>query len=186
MSRRPLSQPPVSVARQRGAALFISLMVLLMMTLLALAAANMSIMQERMAGNLRESNDAFQAAEATLREIETRLVAIAQGGSGGIDIPPRWGAMSLDDNDCTLSSPNGWTDWDNAPWRTAPTTGGRYIVIDLDKYVGSDGLPRSVSCQLLNADDPARSGQTYLIVVRASGSAGTGDVIAQSIFFWPE
>lgn len=186
MSRHPFRKHPDAAFHQRGAALFISLMVLLMMTILALAAANSSIMQERMAGNLRESNDAFQAAEATLREIEDRLIDIAQGGSGGIDSPPRWGAMSLDDNDCTLSSPNGWSDWDNAPWRTAPTTGGRYLVIDLDKYVDAAGLPRSVSCQLLNADDPARSGQTYLIVARASGSAGTGDVIAQSIFFWPE
>jgi type IV pilus assembly protein PilX len=179
-ARRPLP------SRQRGAALFISLMVLLLITVLALSAANMGIMQERMAGNVRESNEAFQAAEATLREIERRLAAIARGGTGGIPVPPRWGSMALDDNDCTLSSPNGWSGWDAAPWQTAPTTGGRYIVIDLDKYVDGAGLPRAVSCQLMNSDDPARAGQNYLIVARASGPAGTGDVILQSIFFWPE
>jgi len=171
---------------QRGVSLFVSLMLLLVMTLLVLSAANLGILQERMAGNVRESNEAFQRAEATMREVEDRLVAMAQGASGGIPIPPRWGTLSLDDNDCTLSSPNGWTGWDGVAWQTAPTTGGRYFVIDLDKYTDAAGLPRSVSCQLMNSDEPAKAGQNFLIVTRASGPAGTADVILQSIFYWPE
>lgn len=181
-----MSVVAASHARERGAALLVSLMILLVITVLALSAANLSVLQERMAGNLRESNEAFNNAEATLREIERRLIDIASGGTGGITVPPRWGAMSLDDNDCTLSSPNGWADWQAAPWQTAPGTGGQYLVIDLDKYVDAAGLPRAVSCQLMNADDPAKAGQNYLIVARATGPTGTGDVILQSIFFWPE
>jgi len=58
------------VSRQRGAALFISLMFLILLTLIGLSAANVGILQERMAGNVRESNIAFQTAEAALRGIE--------------------------------------------------------------------------------------------------------------------
>jgi type IV pilus assembly protein PilX len=178
----PMSTMP---ARQRGTALFISLMLLLIITVLGLAAANSGIMQERMAGNVRESNDAFQAAEATQREIERRLVMISEGGTGGIPVPPRWIDMSLDDNNCTLSSPNGWADWDAAPWRTAPSTGGDYILIDLDKYIDAAGLPRAVSCQPLDADNPTGAGSYYLIVARGRGPGGTANAIVQSIFYWP-
>jgi type IV pilus assembly protein PilX len=176
----------VSRQSQQGAALFISLSVLLLITILALSAANLGILQERMAGNVRESNEAFLAAEATLREIEGRLVEISRGGSGGIAVPPRWGDLSLDDHDCTLSSPNGWTGWNDAPWQTAPDTGGRYLVIDLDKYENAAGLPAGGSCHPVTEDHPTRAGQVYLIAARATGRAGTGDVIVQSIFYWPE
>jgi type IV pilus assembly protein PilX len=161
-------------------------MVLLLITLLGITAANMGLMQERMAGNLRESNEAFQNAEATLREVEGRMAMIVAGGTGGVDPPPLWGAMSLNDNDCTLSSPKGWADWDDsaAPWRAAPTTGGPYIVIDLENYRDpATGLSRAVSCVPMNEEHPARAGSSYLIVARGSGANGTGDVILQSIYW---
>ncbi len=60
-------------AGQRGAILVIALLMLLVLTLLALAAMNMSFSQERMAGNARNVNTAFQAAEAGLRDGEQWL-----------------------------------------------------------------------------------------------------------------
>ncbi|MGH8250596.1 MAG: pilus assembly PilX family protein [Steroidobacteraceae bacterium] len=58
---------------QQGAVLVISLILLLVMTVLGLAAMQITRMQERMAGNLRDSNVAFQGAEAGLRDAENRL-----------------------------------------------------------------------------------------------------------------
>ena len=55
------------LSHQRGAALFVALMFLIILTVVGLSAANVSVMQERMAGNVRETNEAFQEAEATLR-----------------------------------------------------------------------------------------------------------------------
>ncbi|MEE4331535.1 MAG: PilX N-terminal domain-containing pilus assembly protein, partial [Wenzhouxiangella sp.] len=69
--------------RARGVTLLIGLMILLVLIILGLTSSNVSMMQERMAGNFRESNLAFQAAEDTLREIEMRLQGMG-GGTGGL------------------------------------------------------------------------------------------------------
>jgi type IV pilus assembly protein PilX len=52
---------------QKGAALIIGLIILVVLTLIGVQAMRTSIVQERMAGNMRERNVAFQAAEAALR-----------------------------------------------------------------------------------------------------------------------
>ncbi len=52
---------------QRGFALLMGLLVLVVALLLGVAATNSTIMQEKMAGNFRDSSLAFQAAEAGSR-----------------------------------------------------------------------------------------------------------------------
>jgi type IV pilus assembly protein PilX len=59
--------------RQKGAALVISLLMLLVMTVLGIAAMQVTRMEERMAGNSRDVNLAFQGAEAGLRDSEERI-----------------------------------------------------------------------------------------------------------------
>lgn len=58
-------------AGQKGSALIISLMILIVMTLLGLTAMGTSSLQEKMAGNTRDMALAFQAAEAALRDGES-------------------------------------------------------------------------------------------------------------------
>lgn len=65
----------LSVGRQNGAILVVSLLLLLVMTVLALTASQATRMQERMAGNARDLDMAFQAGEAGLRAAETRIDA---------------------------------------------------------------------------------------------------------------
>jgi type IV pilus assembly protein PilX len=65
--------PPPSIHRQKGAILVVSLLLLLVMTVLALTASQSTRMQERMAGNARDLDLAFQAGEAGLRGAETRI-----------------------------------------------------------------------------------------------------------------
>lgn len=54
------------VNKQSGAALFISLIMLLALTIIGLSAANRSNLQERMASNLHIQNLAFNAAESAV------------------------------------------------------------------------------------------------------------------------
>lgn len=71
---------------QRGAVLLVGLVMLLLMTVVAMAAMRGSEMQELMAGNVRDRNLAFQSAEAGLREAEDVLngaVLPAFDGTGG-------------------------------------------------------------------------------------------------------
>lgn len=60
-------------ARQHGMILIVSMILLLVMTILALTVAQSSRMQEGMAGNFRDSDLSFQAAEAGLRDAENYL-----------------------------------------------------------------------------------------------------------------
>lgn len=62
-----------SPRRQRGAVLIISMLLLVVMTVLALTASQATQMQERMAGNARDLDLAFQAGEAGLRAAETHI-----------------------------------------------------------------------------------------------------------------
>ena len=55
---------PVFVQKQRGVALVVSLLFLLMVTLISIAAARNSAFGLRMAGNMQDAYDSFQAAEA--------------------------------------------------------------------------------------------------------------------------
>jgi type IV pilus assembly protein PilX len=61
---------------QQGAILMMSLMMLLLLTIIGVTAMNTVTMEERMAGNLRDSNLAFQGAEAALRDGEAKLEAL--------------------------------------------------------------------------------------------------------------
>lgn len=60
--------------RQRGVALPIGLIILMVMTIIGVAAIQTTSLDEKMAGNETDRNRAFQAAEAALRDAESELV----------------------------------------------------------------------------------------------------------------
>lgn len=62
---------------QRGAALFVGLILLILMALIGLSAMQSTLLQERMAGNFRLVNLAFQNAEEAVRVAEGRIQADA-------------------------------------------------------------------------------------------------------------
>jgi type IV pilus assembly protein PilX len=75
--------------KQRGAALVVSLIILLVLTLLGVQGMQTAILEEKMAGNFRDKKLAFEAAEEALRYGETWLdrqssmpVANATGSNG--------------------------------------------------------------------------------------------------------
>ena len=59
--------------KQQGAVLIVSLLMLLVMTLIGITAMNNTVLEEKMAGNTRQRQLAFQAAEAALRSAENWL-----------------------------------------------------------------------------------------------------------------
>ena len=101
--RNPARQPPAAASRrgrQRGVALAVVLILLVVMTLLALVSMRGTLLQERMSANQYDRSLGFQAAEAALREAESIASAKpAVPGSGcangvcAAPIPtdtPRW------------------------------------------------------------------------------------------------
>lgn len=70
---RTAQNTPIAPGSQRGMVLVVALILLLVLTLLGLAATQNSALEEKMAGNLRNHQLAFQAAEAALRAAESGL-----------------------------------------------------------------------------------------------------------------
>ena len=73
-----------TLTAQRGSALIISLVFLVIMTLIAVSSMRDTTLQERMAGNLRDRSLAFQAAEASLRDGEDWLLSPAGRLAAGV------------------------------------------------------------------------------------------------------
>lgn len=73
---------PVSMHAQRGAVMVIALIFLLLLTILAVSASGNSLLQERMAGGLRNAQQAQMAAETALRGAEWKLWSNSRGANG--------------------------------------------------------------------------------------------------------
>lgn len=94
--------------RQRGASLFVALVMMIAITLIGVVSVNLSTSEERLARNTRDTNIALQAAEAALRDAETDITTTRalsgatlfsntcnQAGGKGLCMPattgtPRW------------------------------------------------------------------------------------------------
>ncbi|MBI5041484.1 MAG: hypothetical protein HZB57_09920 [Gammaproteobacteria bacterium] len=63
----------LSLQQQRGAVLLVSLMILLIMTVLGIAGMSSTTMEEKMAANNQQRQQAYQAAETALRDAEAWL-----------------------------------------------------------------------------------------------------------------
>jgi type IV pilus assembly protein PilX len=67
--------PPRAPQRQRGAALLVCLIILVLVTLIGLTTMKSSILQEKMSGSNSDKTLAFEAAEMTLRDAEQHIRA---------------------------------------------------------------------------------------------------------------
>lgn len=63
---------------QRGAALIVGLIMLLLLTLIGVAGMRDTLLQEKMAGNMRDREIALQAAESALRAGEAQLAQLTE------------------------------------------------------------------------------------------------------------
>lgn len=97
-------------ARERGAALIISLMMLVIVMVLGTAAWQMGSQEERMVGQKRDHSIAFEAAEAALRDGERDILGVC-----ATNVPS-----------CTLRNPmiNGETAFGNAGAEGSCSTAG--------------------------------------------------------------
>lgn len=132
---------PLQPSSQRGIALVTSLMFLVTLTLLGMAAMRGTILEERMAGNARDRDLAFQSAEAALRTAERELIPGAPLIEFSEDTArtPRIANATLHDY---------WQnthDWDNGDsveldWQPAGTSARpRYVIEELGVTSGSTG-----------------------------------------------
>ncbi|MCG8316123.1 MAG: PilX N-terminal domain-containing pilus assembly protein [Pseudomonadales bacterium] len=98
------------INQQKGAVLAVSLMFLLMASLIAIAAMDDSILQERMATNEQNINRAFQAAESA---IDDHIETVTDGGDlslfttarlEGDKDDPSWPSSSFDSGTTAIAT----------------------------------------------------------------------------------
>ncbi len=87
---------------QSGAALYVSLIILILMTLIGVVAMQVASLQERMSANYQAGNVAFQNAEQEAREQESLIeTSVAAEQVVNANLPP---------NDCaTAHDASAWT-----------------------------------------------------------------------------
>ena len=155
------------IATQRGAALIVAMVMLLAMTLLGVTAVRNTTLQERMAGNLRDSNLAFQAAERALREGEAYLQSPT--------IPPFTGANGLLTMQDDAGEGSFWSsyDWAANGRNAAAVTGDD--VVSVPQYVIEELPPVPIAG---GSERFAPLPDVGYFRVTAQGAGGTTDAIA--------
>ncbi|NOU14619.1 MAG: hypothetical protein HOO92_11780 [Methylococcaceae bacterium] len=164
-------------SRQSGVVLIVSLIMLLLLTLIATTAMQSTSLEEKMAGNMRDKNLAFQAAESALNAAEGMLLPVlpavlptfTAAGTGGFYA-----------SGSTIPTPTAiLTD---AFWAANPVA--QYDASGLGNNIGK---PSYIIEDLNAADCPGSAVGSlgchyYRITVRATGVSENTVVILQSVF----
>jgi type IV pilus assembly protein PilX len=87
--------------QQQGVVLIVSLILLVLVTLISVSSMKNTVLEEKMAGNYKDKNSAFQAAEAALREGESYIantvtLPFFDGNTTGLYPPTLTGAARWD------------------------------------------------------------------------------------------
>jgi type IV pilus assembly protein PilX len=173
---------------QHGAALVVSLIILLVMTLIGITSLRTTTMEERMAGNMRDRLLAFESAEAGLRFAETyirnfvfTLGSFDQDGSDGLY------------SDAPLVT--GKEIWEVIDWSGVDSSNS-YKARVADKLDGINTAPKFVvqyygsielQADLLNLNNygtgvGAGEVQMFMITVRATGGSDNAAVVLQTSY----
>lgn len=170
--------------KQGGMVLVVGMLFLLAMALLGIAAFSGNILQERMAGDNRDIDTAFQAAEAALRDGELDVVR---------DITPDSAFnASCTAGLCLLPSGTSTPRWESIDWSDTGVTRA------YGSYTGMPALPKvqsqpryiieqlpPVQCQgsiALGIRPPHPFKYPYRITARAVGARPQTQVILQSTY----
>lgn len=190
-----------SLNSQKGAVLIISLVLLIIMTLLGLSSMSNTVMEERMAGNQRNSDLAFQAAESALRGGETAVFGwpdvqgLPDGDNGGTNNTTNKGVFTIDSSGSGGLDPNGsnntewWEERDGTWWATNATayantlnfqsgqslTSPRYILQKVSQFTLDNTLSTGGVSQSIVA-------HYYQVTARGTGSADQAESFLRSVY----
>lgn len=155
---------------QRGSALLVSLVFLLLLTMIGISSIQDSTLQERMAGNNRDREVAFQAAEAGLRTAERYL----QGAVVG--------PFETNANGLFVAGSNSVPNW-------AASANTNWLVLPANTLDGVNSQPEYIIEEVtqtgmsgLGADEPEESISSYRITSRGYGASPDARVVLQSTY----
>lgn len=163
---------------ERGATLIVALVLLLILTVVGVAGMQDTTLQEKMVGNMRDRNLAFQAAEAALRGGEKYLQAAtlpAFNNSAGLinksytglrsGDPAFWETYPWESNSRTYSSTSTYSELSAAP---------RYVVEEVPTVFAAPGESMKFGA--------LKEIKSYRVTARAQGGTTDAVVILQSTY----
>lgn len=158
---------------QSGVVLVISLIMLLLLTLIGVTSVQVTSLEERMAGNSKDRNLAFQSAESALTLAENSLTLMptfVDAGTGGFYS----NSTTVDLSDAELLKASFWQD---NPVATSTVTGlGNGI--EAPKYI----IQKLDSTVCLSTCPPGNYQSVFKVTVRATGGSKNAVVVLQSHF----
>lgn len=176
---------------QRGAVLAVSLLILLLLTIIGIAGMSVTSLEERMAGNDRDRQMAFQAAEAALRNGEDY---VATNNLPGNPLGAKFAANCQDQGagmclPATSGTANVWTDstlnvWGNAArhrtYSYSALSGLAAQPIYIIEYLGPQIIApqTAVTC----SSSPSPCPQMYRITAIGYGGTPNAKVVLQSVY----
>jgi type IV pilus assembly protein PilX len=161
---------------ENGAVLVTGLVILLIMTLVGIAAMNNSSLQEVMSRNQTSRNVAFHAAEAALREGEDYLTSATLPSFLGTNSSPVTNGLYQEEMDLTAMS---WDSTDSVAYSggsSAAVAAPRFIIEELAE-VEDDGDSDS-----LVAGTEVDTSTVYRVTARGVGLQDTTVVMLQTTY----
>ena len=163
--------------QQRGVTLIIALIFLAVLALLGATAAQNSVLEERMAGNTRDRDLAFQAAEAALKDAENLSKAFLNANLGSPGLVDASNCAAPNVAPCYLSHGNDAAYWTSTfVWNTA---NARNPTQNLNQVAAQ---PLYIVEKMPNG---AGGLETYRATARGVGKSTNSVVIVQSVFNKP-
>lgn len=176
---------PIATAlpRQRGIALVSVLLLLLVLTLLGVNMLKLSIFEERSAGNLKERQLAYQAAEAALRDAELAIANDTDGPFTPLNVGSFGSTCTNGLCSSSQASPR-WAQLSTADWVSGMTMsyGAQTSAASIP---GIASQPRAV-IEYQGTLQPIEPGKPcvaiFLITARGVGLVGNTNVVLQSVY----
>ncbi|MHB1084990.1 MAG: pilus assembly PilX family protein [Thiobacillus sp.] len=163
----------ISRNHQTGVVLITGLIFMVVLTILAVAAMRSTTLEERMTGNARDRDMAFQSAEAALRAGEQVLTgASLPVFTAGTANTPRIAAGT---QVTYWKTTHNWTQSTAMPWAPAGTySAPRYVIEEMGITAGTGGGGLGIG--------PIADSGVYRITARGVGSSANTMVILQAVY----
>jgi len=174
------------VQRQRGAALLVSLVLLLIMTVLAISSMQGTVLQEGMVSAQRDAQIAIEGAEQALRDAENLLATTVPTFNNSNGLYSSSGPAPVGED---LYKPSSWTN-NNSIAATMPKIGSenllaeapRYFVQMLDSAAISANGGLDLNVQNYTNDSGEVERQVFRIVARSLGKTGQTPRIVEAYY----
>lgn len=158
------------IRKQAGFVLAVSMIFLIVMTLLAVTAMKKATLEEKIGGNLRAQNMAFQSAEKALRYCESAIVLTTgsakmctmRSGKESWEVP------------ATVEFPQLWKTKDN--WTKAVAQ-----VLPSAEMSGVASAPRCMIERWAIPSDRGKEFYPYVVTARGVGSVDSAVVVLQEV-----